>query len=256
MPENENRITAEEIEAEALANALAQPLPAGWGAPPSPEPASKIAAKLLQVMQACDYIQKSSENKEQKYRYVSAAAVMDKINPALVAARLVSIPEFTITSEKDKPTKSGAVWQLITVQLRLTIIDVDSGESLTIVSLGTGTDSGDKATSKAQTAALKYAWLTTLQIETGDEPEADPRTDQQTFTAQAPAQQAREPQLPNSTQVPEIISLWQQIGWDTGALPGYLEERFKKPAAQVTDVELIVINGEARQYIAQKGQVF
>lgn len=253
MPENmpelmPSQITTQETQVfDEFAQVMAEPC--------NPEPASKIAAKLLQVMQTCGYIQKSSENKEQKYKYVSAAAVMDKINPALVEARLVSIPEFSLVSEKEKSTSRGGVWQLITVQLRLTIIDVDSGESLTIVSLGTGTDPGDKATSKAQTAALKYAWLTALQIETGDEPEADARTDQQVFMAQGQAPQAQA-QLPNSTQVPEIIGLWQQIGWDTGALPTYLEQRFNKPASQVTDVELIVINSEARQYLAQKGQVF
>lgn len=207
-----------------------------------------IAAKLVQVMKACGYVQKGSENKEQKYKYVSAAAIAEKVNQALVEANLVSIPEFSILSEKEKSTSRGGIWQLITVQCKLQIIDADSGESVTVVSLGTGTDPGDKATSKAQTAAMKYAWLTALNIETGDEPEADSKTDQQTFTNAPPPPVMM---LPNSPRVQEIISMWQSLGWDTSTLPGYLDQRFGKPASQLTEPELAAIADEARQYFNQ-----
>lgn len=221
-----------------------------------------IAAKLVRVMKACAYIQKDSENKEQKYKYVSAAAVLEKVNAALVEANMISIPEFTITSEKEKPTARGAVWQLVTVQCKLTIIDADSGEALTVVSLGTGTDPGDKASAKAQTMALKYAWLTALNIGTGDEPSADERTDQQTFIYGPPPQQQGQPVnpqgavlppgLPNTARTQAICQLWTSIGWDTNMLPGYLEQRFGKPAIQLSDAELYVVANEADEYYKQR----
>lgn len=209
-----------------------------------------IAAKLIQVAKACGYVQKDSENKEQRYKYVSAAAVMEKVNPALVEARLVSVPEFSIVSEKEKATSRGGIWQLVTVQCQLTIIDADSGESATVVSLGTGTDPGDKAVAKAQTMALKYAWLTALNIETGDEPEADERTGRAEFTNQVSQQVA--PALPNSPKINEIIQLWQRLNWNPADLPNYLEQRFKKPANQVLDTELAVILNEASVYLQSK----
>jgi hypothetical protein len=202
---------------------------------------TNIAAKLVQVMKICGYVQKDSTNKEQKYNYVSAAAIAEKVNAALVENRLISVPRFTIVSEKEKSTARGGVWQLVTVQCNLHIVDVDSGESVTVVSLGTGTDPGDKAVAKAQTMAIKYAWLTALNIETGDEPEADPATDRQEFVNQQPVN-------PIFT---EICSLWQLLGWEVNSINSYLEKRFNKPVNQVTDTELTVIANEAKSYLQQ-----
>ncbi|MFA5385523.1 MAG: ERF family protein [Eubacteriales bacterium] len=216
-----------------------------------------IAGKLVHVMQACSYVQKDAENKEQKYRYVSAAAVLEKINPALVANNLVSIPEFSLISEKEKSTARGGIWQLVTVQCKLMIIDADSGEVLNIVSLGTGTDPGDKATSKAQTAALKYAWLTALNIETGDDPEADPRTDhelgQDNPQGGPPMPPPMLPGIGSNPLFQEICRQWGQLGWGGAQeLAFYLEQRFKKSADQVSEAELIVVANEAIQYLQQR----
>ena len=41
-----------------------------------------------------------------------------------------------------------------------------------------GQDAGDKAVMKAQTAAIKYAYMLSLCIATGDDPEADSKTDE------------------------------------------------------------------------------
>jgi hypothetical protein len=208
-----------------------------------------IASKLVYIMNDCGYIQKDADNKEQRYKYVSAAAVLEKVNAALVASRVVSIPEYTIVSEKEKATSRGGIWQLVTVQCKLMLIDADSGESVTIVSLGTGTDPGDKAVAKAQTMALKYAWLTALNIETGDDPEADPNTDKQVFMKATPP--AAPAGLPDSPRVQEILRLWHGLGWDINTLPGYLEQRYGKSSNQLTEPELAAIENEANQYYQQ-----
>ena len=62
----------------------------------------------------------------------------------------------------------------------ITLIDRDSDESVLITGIGSGQDSGDKAVMKAQTAAIKYAYMLSLSISTGDDPEADARTDENT----------------------------------------------------------------------------
>ena len=64
-------------------------------------------------------------------------------------------------------TNKGGQEKLVTIRLALTIIDSDSGESIEIFGLGSGQDAGDKGVLKAQTLALKYAWMTTLNIATG-----------------------------------------------------------------------------------------
>ena len=194
-----------------------------------------IVEKLIKVSEAVDYIQKDKDNKEQRYKYVSAAAVLGKVQAALIANRLASIPKFKIVNQRDKTTKSGAVWDVVTVECELTILDADSDEKIIAISLGGGTDSGDKAVAKAQTMALKYAWMTALNIETGDDPEADPATDKAEFT--------------NGTNtLTEIQREWSRIGWDIGALTNYLFERFKRPMEQITEIELQTILNEAKQY--------
>ncbi len=207
-----------------------------------------IAAKLVQVAKTCGYVQKDSTNKEQKYKYVSAAAILGKVNEALVQANMASIPEFSVVSEKEKSTSRGGIWQLITVQCKLQIVDAESGESVTVTSLGTGTDPGDKAVAKAQTMALKYAWLTALNIETGDDPEADPKTDKAEFTNQPLVQTWP----PNSPRLQELITIWQQMGWDPNMIPSYLEQRYNKPANQLTDPEMAAMVSEAQGYLQQR----
>ena len=66
----------------------------------------------------------------------------------------------------------------------VTLIDSESGESFAIKGLGSGQDAGDKALAKAQTMALKYCYMASLAIATGDDPEADSKTDEATTYSQ------------------------------------------------------------------------
>lgn len=45
------------------------------------------------------------------------------------------------------------------MKVNITLIDRDSDESVLITGIGSGQDSGDKAVMKAQTAAIKYAYM-------------------------------------------------------------------------------------------------
>lgn len=55
-----------------------------------------------------------------------------------------------------------------------------------IKALGSGQDAGDKSCAKAQTMAIKYAYLTSLAIATDDDPEADSHTDEVMFNKTSP----------------------------------------------------------------------
>lgn len=136
-----------------------------------------IASKLVNIMKACEYVQKDKENTYHGYKYVSAANVLEKVNSACVEQNVASVVSSKIASEKEKVNEKGKTEFLVTVELTLTLVDGDTGETLTITSLGTGQDIGDKAVAKAQTMALKYAWMTSLNISTGDDPEADEGAD-------------------------------------------------------------------------------
>src|SRR5687768_15622406 len=136
-----------------------------------------IWEKLSLVARACSYIRKDGTNQFHKYNYATAASVYEKVNEAMADARLVSVPTMEIHSLDARTNAKGAQETLATVKVELRILDVDSGESVSTTAYGSGMDNGDKAVMKAQTAAMKYAWMDLLNISTGDDPEADHSVD-------------------------------------------------------------------------------
>lgn len=144
---------------------------------------AKLAAKIAKVMEACARVPKDKQNVKQGYNYASSDAILAKVNPALIDAGLATVCNLDILDRQPRTTGTGAIWELVTVQVTLTIIDTETGASIESEGFGQGYDGGDKSLSKAQTQARKYAWLLALNISTGDDPEADERTDR----AQEPA---------------------------------------------------------------------
>ena len=108
---------------------------------------------------------------------------MSKVNAALVEQGLASLVIPELISLEEVKTAKGSIEHLATVKVNITLIDRDSDESVLITGIGSGQDSGDKAVMKAQTAAIKYAYMLSLSISTGDDPEADTRTDESTSVA-------------------------------------------------------------------------
>lgn len=138
---------------------------------------AKLAAKLCQVMQACAVVPKDKDNVQQKYKYASSDAILARVNPALASAGLATVCELTVLDRQPRTTMSGGMWELVTVRARISIIDSETGAMVETDGIGQGYDGGDKSLSKAQTQARKYALLLALNISTGEDPEADERTD-------------------------------------------------------------------------------
>ena len=137
-----------------------------------------IAAKMVQIMAECAYVQKNGVNSFHGYKFATASDVLEKVNAAFVKHNVASVVNAELIDMVDKTNQSGSKSEsLATVKTTVTLIDVDSGESITCVGLGSGADVGDKAVMKAQTASLKYAYLMSLAISSGDDPESDVQTD-------------------------------------------------------------------------------
>lgn len=130
-----------------------------------------LAGKLAEVMGEVGYIAKGGTNSAQGYKYVMASQVADTIREKLAARGIVIVPgDIVLLSEEKSPSGKQTV---LTFKYSWHLIDGDSGQQITICSLGAGADSGDKHVYKATTGALKYALLTTFLIPTGDDPEND-----------------------------------------------------------------------------------
>ena len=80
----------------------------------------------------------------------------------------------------------------------LTLIDSESGETVSCSGIGSGQDPGDKASMKACTASIKYAYMLTLAMATGDDPEADNGVDQR-MASEVPSVPPQNKQEPPAT---------------------------------------------------------
>ena len=144
----------------------------------------KITAKMVKVMEEVSHIQKNGTNDFHKYQYATAADVLEKVNEALCKNKICSVAKASLISLEHVTNAKGNQEHLATVQMNIRLIDSESGEYVDIAGLGNGQDSGDKAVMKAETASIKYAYMMAFNISTGDDPEADIRTDQ--FMEEAP----------------------------------------------------------------------
>lgn len=223
-----------------------------------------ILVKIHQLMSSNKYIQKDVDSKELKYKYVSSEAVMEKIQPSLIELGLVALPEFVTMAESNYTTAKGATWKYVRTRLTLIVADIATGEYCLAVGEGSGTDPGDKAVAKAQTMASKNLWCKLLNIPIGDDPEADPLTDQQqfyTYPHQTPQTVPTQPSAQQYTQQgygfpyheSDIIGYYQLAGWDLNGLTGYIQRRFGRPPSQLTGEECYALVTEFHAYANQKG---
>ena len=154
-----------------------------------------ISKKFVEVMKDCSHVAKNGSNDFHKYKYATAADVLEKVNASLTKHGLATAVTPNILSTQQVSTAKGNVENLVTVEVVVTLIDPDSGETLTIKGLGSGQDAGDKAVAKAQTMAIKYAYLNSLAIATSDDPEADLHTDEVTQPTTTPVRNKNPPAL-------------------------------------------------------------
>lgn len=139
---------------------------------------TKIAKKLVNVMSECGHIAKNGLNSYHQYKYATAEDVLLKVNSALTKNKIASVVIPEIASMVDVTNLKGNTEHLVTVNVQIKLIDSESGECVDLFGIGSGQDAGDKAVMKAQTAAIKYAYMMSLCIATGDDPEADTKTDE------------------------------------------------------------------------------
>ena len=215
----------------------------------------KLAAKLALAARDCARVGKDGANGFHHYRYATAANVLAHVNDALCAHGIAVIdthPEILSSEGVGKE-------RVVTARVTIVVADTESEERAVFRGLGSGSDTGDKAVMKAQTAALKYAWLTAFSISTGDDPEADENTDrraegqgqghnqnqrrsqgpsrpqqqrpaQQPARPQQPSQPAREPARPaQPEQTTEVVP---------DAAPAEMHPALQEFTQRLTEIEL------------------
>ena len=135
---------------------------------------SALAKKLVEVVKAVGYVQKTGKNIHQNYNYAQEKDVADKFREAMAKQGLVMIPSFQSRQDGEYTTRNGTKGVHAKVIMSYQIIDSETGHCETFSMPGDGMDNpGDKAIYKAITGAQKYAMWKLTMLSTGDDPEND-----------------------------------------------------------------------------------
>ena len=74
-------------------------------------------------MKECSHVAKNGTNDYHKYKYVTAADVLEKVNSALTKHGIASVVTPSLLSVQEVTTAKGNVEQLATVEVTVTLID-------------------------------------------------------------------------------------------------------------------------------------
>ncbi len=130
----------------------------------------ELFKKLLDVQKHLKPVAESGKNTFQRYKYATAIDVLEPVKKVCNEFGL-----FIYLDVVDSQIEVGRA----TCKICLTVVDCDTGESLTITSFGHAEDwshkenrpTGDKAIYKAITGATKYAVRAMFVLPSGDDPE-------------------------------------------------------------------------------------
>lgn len=135
-----------------------------------------IFKKMVDVMRDIGAVGKDQKNTAQNFKFRGIDQFINAAHPALVKHGVFVTTEVLDKSYelKDVERSSGkkAVDKHVHLTMKYTFFAED-GSSVFSTVASEGLDSGDKATNKALSAALKYAFIQTFNVPTEDMEEAD-----------------------------------------------------------------------------------
>jgi hypothetical protein len=129
---------------------------------------SAITAELAETG-----IAKSHTNARDQYAYRSIDDVMARIAPLLAKHRLCILPRVLERSSEDRSDATDTLLIRVTLRVAFDMVSGRDGSAHTVEACGEALDSGDKATSKAMSAAFKQAILQSFCVPSVGSEDAD-----------------------------------------------------------------------------------
>lgn len=151
---------------------------------PAEQPATahkSLDFAILAVMEECPYIQKTGKMKGggMNYTFASESDVIARLHPLMRKNRIVMVPsKVEMLYHETYPSNNGNMMGRVCLKVTYRVTHVDSASTCVVEAAAEGCDFGDKAAAKAMTNAHKYALRQLFNIETGDDPDASPSTEQ------------------------------------------------------------------------------
>ena len=135
----------------------------------------QVYQAIVNVMRKVNAVPKDSKNRDQGFAYRSIDAVMAELHDIMAEEGLFVVPTVLETLDTTRTTKSGAEWNHVKSTIAYDFYATD-GSSLRAVVRGEALDSGDKASNKALSIALKYVATQTFMIPTEEAKDPDATT--------------------------------------------------------------------------------
>lgn len=165
---------------------IAGPLPAD----------ATIHQRMVRIVADLPAIGRDQKNQQQGFMFRGYDDVLNALNPLLGEHGVYFVPDVLERVTGDRTTKSGSTMYEVNLHVEFTFYGL-AGDSVKASGWGEGTDSGDKATNKAMTGALKYVLFQTFAIATAEATDSDQTTQEATTRADRRVEQAKTP-LPTS----------------------------------------------------------
>lgn len=186
-------------------------------------PIHVLMARILGELPA---IGKDRVNTQQNFKFRGIDDVMNALNPLLAKHGVFYVPDVVERIDSERATKSGGVMYVVNLHVRYRFYG-PNGDHIEASGWGEGTDSGDKATNKAMTGAMKYVLFQAFAISTEEAAENDADGDSPEATSGGrPAQHAP---LAEQT-VPSSVA--EKLTARINALPDEAKKACKKEFAE------------------------
>lgn len=190
-----------------------------------------IVASLSLVMQDVRKVTKTGFNTQQQYKFRGVDATINAVGPVLRKHGVIVLPNLVSERIETFQTGKGSTMYRSVVVVTYKFIG-PAGDELSATVAGEGSDSLDKATSKAMSVAYRTALLQALCLPT-DDPDPD------SFSPPPPAHPG-EPSDRSRLAVAKA-KVWKQAqdrGWDTAQLADHYRQTTGSVIGEATAVHL------------------
>lgn len=128
--------------------------------------APKVIAAIARVMAEVGAVGKTKKNAAQNYQFRGVDDVVAHVQDVMAKCGVIVIPRVIEREREMLASKSGGSMVSVRLLVEHTFYCEEDGSSVVCTTLGEAMDSGDKASNKAMSAALKYCLTESLLIPT------------------------------------------------------------------------------------------
>jgi hypothetical protein len=171
-------------------------------------PAILRAISAVQAAIAKTGIAKARKNQQQGYSFRGIDDMYNDLSPLLSENGVVILPRYRDITVTEHHNAKGTVLFYVRLLGEFTLRSSQDGSSVLVSTYGEAMDSGDKATNKAMSTALKYALMQTLTIPT----EGDNDTENTSHEVAAKGKREAAPAKQTTLTAERIATLHTKMG--------------------------------------------